>query len=211
VERASIDRTRRLLATAAGGTVLVATARLARAAEVSSREDRYFRASNDLPDAVERPLAAVMQFGSLAGGLATGGVLLAARGRRAGLTVAGAALASWAAAKVVKNQVGRGRPGAHLADVVVRGRPASGLGFPSGHTAVAVTTAVVASGHLGRGWSTTLAAAAITTGVARMYVGAHLPLDIAGGAGLGLAVGSAAAIVGQLRSPNALRAASRNI
>ena len=56
-----------------------------------------------------------------------------------------------------------------------------------------------------------MSAAAITTGVARMYVGAHLPLDIVGGAGLGLAVGSAAALAGQVRSPNALRAASRNI
>lgn len=190
-------RVRQLVATAAGGSVLAGTAQMARTKAVSDREDRYFRASNELPDVVERPLAAIMQFGSLGGGLATGGVVLVIRGRRAGIAVAGAALASWAAAKVVKSSVGRGRPGAHLTDVVVRGRPASGLGFPSGHTAVAVTTAAVASGHLGWEWSTALSAAAVVTGVARMYVGAHLPLDVIGGAGLGLAVGSAAALLTQ--------------
>jgi membrane-associated phospholipid phosphatase len=198
-------------ATGAGGALLAATSRLARAELVSDREHGYFRASNELSDRIERPLASVMQFGSLGGGLATGGALYLWRGRTVGVGVAGAAFTSWALAKVVKARIGRGRPADHLDDVVIRGRPASGLGFPSGHTAVAVATATVASRQLGREWSAVLAAAALTTGVARMYVGAHLPLDVVGGAGLGLAVGSAVALVVQPRSPKALRAASRSI
>jgi membrane-associated phospholipid phosphatase len=41
-------------------------------------------------------------------------------------------------------------------------------------------------------WST-----AATVGAARVYVGAHLPLDVVGGAALGVAAGSAARGVGR--------------
>jgi undecaprenyl-diphosphatase len=37
-------------------------------------------------------------------------------------------------------------------------------------------------------------ALAATVGVARIYVGAHLPLDVIGGAGLGLALGVSTAL-----------------
>jgi undecaprenyl-diphosphatase len=58
-----------------------------------------------------------------------------------------------------------------------------------------VTTAVVASRYLTWPWATLLTAGAVTTGVARMYVGAHLPLDVVGGLGVGLACGGLAALV----------------
>jgi undecaprenyl-diphosphatase len=41
------------------------------------------------------------------------------------------------------------------------------------------------------GWRATLAALAGFVPFARMYVGAHLPLDVVGGSALGLAIGSA--------------------
>ena len=67
---------------------------------------------------------------------------------------------------------------------------AGSLGYPSGHAAVAGALTVVVAAHLGRRW----AVAALVLGVAvllgRMYVGAHLPLDVVGGAALGAVSGS---------------------
>jgi undecaprenyl-diphosphatase len=172
---------------ALGAIGLAMAARVARDPGVSDVENRSFRASNGLPDSLHGPLVVLMQFGSLGGALALGG-LVAVRGpRRLGIAVAASATASWASAKIVKREVGRGRPAVHLADVRIRGRAQTGLGFPSGHAAVAVTAALVAGRDSGPATRAVLASAATLTAVARMYVGAHLPLDIVGGVALGVA------------------------
>jgi undecaprenyl-diphosphatase len=87
--------------------------------------------------------------------------------------------------------VERGRPAALLPGV--EGREVFGegsLGYPSGHAAVAAALTVVVAAHLSRRW----AIGALVLGVAvlfgRMYVGAHLPLDVVGGAALGVVAGS---------------------
>jgi undecaprenyl-diphosphatase len=65
---------------------------------------------------------------------------------------------------------------------------AHGLGFVSGHTAVATALAAIAWPYLGRRWRAVVVIAAVLVALARVYVGAHLPLDVLGGAALGLAV-----------------------
>jgi glycosyltransferase 2 family protein len=65
---------------------------------------------------------------------------------------------------------------------------AGDLGWVSGHTAVATTLAAVAAPALPV-WARPVAVGVVaTTGFGRMYVGAHLPLDLVGGAGLGLMI-----------------------
>ena len=62
----------------------------------------------------------------------------------------------------------------------------------SGHAAVSVTLALVSLPNGRPGGLAGLLTAAGITGVARIYVGAHLPLDVAGGWALGALVGGAA-------------------
>lgn len=55
-----------------------------------------------------------------------------------------AGVGTWMAAKGSKQLVSRGRPHMYMPDVVVRGGDGTGLGYISGHAAVAAVTAVVA-------------------------------------------------------------------
>ena len=93
------------------------------------------------------------------------------------------------AAKLIKNVVARGRPAALLADVKLREK-ASGVGYVSGHTAVAFALAAVLAPSLPRPWRPVAFGLASVVAVARVYSGAHLPLDVAGGVGLGLLAGT---------------------
>ena len=82
----------------------------------------------------------------------------------------------------------RPRPAALLPRTRIRGREATGLGYLSGHAGVALILAITAWPELPR--SIRIASIVLVPGVgaARVYVGAHLPLDVAGGFALGVMV-----------------------
>jgi undecaprenyl-diphosphatase len=179
-------------AVAAGTSLFVAAGAVAKKEALPAFESRCFTAINDLPDEGHRPVWAVMQAGSLGAVGASAAVALVA-GRRdlaVALGVAGSAI--WGGAKVVKRGFRRGRPAAHVESSRIRGRAASGLGFPSGHAAVSMTLATIACPELPHPGPEVAYAIAALTAIGRVYVGAHLPADVVGGAGLGLATGAIA-------------------
>ena len=163
---------------------------------VGGLEERVFR---DVNDGIRLPWFAVwtvMQLGSvIVIPLGVGGARLARRPRLAA-TAAVAGTVAYVMGKVVRHLVERARPARLLADVIIRGSPSLGSGYLSGHTALAVAMAVVLTPYLGRGGRWAVWILAVVVGVARMYAGAHLPLDVVGGAALGLATGGAVSLVG---------------
>jgi membrane-associated phospholipid phosphatase len=183
------DQSRLAIATAA--TIL--SALVARAPGLTRLELSLFRAVNGLPPSLERPLSIVMQLGSLGAGPATAGVAWLARRPALAAELLSAGGISWIAAKAGKLIVARERPGLLIAEVLLRGRAQSGRGFPSGHAAVAAALATVAVRRLGGGARGAAWASAGTVALARIYVGAHLPIDVIGGATLGYAIGTAVA------------------
>lgn len=188
-------------------TVLAWSARTARVWDVSDREARVFRRFNAAPDRLEAPLWAVMQAGSLGAVFVVAGAKQAVHRQRDAITVFGVGTAVWLGVKLVKPLIGRGRPADHLDGVTVRGQPQSGLGYPSGHAAVSTALALTATSP-GPVRLVGLSIAAVA-GSSRMYVGAHLPLDVAGGYAAGALVGSVGGRLVRSGRRAALRPANR--
>jgi membrane-associated phospholipid phosphatase len=182
----------RVVLIAAAAAVLIDTWRRAKAHTVSSAEERVFRFFNNGPDSAHIPVWAVMQAGSYAAVyVVTAALLLADEDREAGVAFVAGTIA-WMGVKELKRFIGRGRPHAHLDDVHVRGQAQNGLGFPSGHSALSLSLAIIATHHASPGLQFAAISIALFTGCARMYVGAHLPLDIAGGFAIGIIIGEVA-------------------
>ena len=177
------------VALVAGGAALLLVAALPVDPDhVPDAESAVFRVVNGttvLPFVLVWP---VMQLGNVL--VVPASVLVAAAFRRWRLAVELliAGTATYLAAKVVKGIWPRGRPDGLLADVVIRGAEAHGRGFVSGHAATLTALAAVAWPWLGRRGRIAVAVLVVVVCLARVYVGAHLPLDVVGGAALGLAV-----------------------
>jgi membrane-associated phospholipid phosphatase len=174
---------------AAGSGLLVLAALPVHRHSVSGAEAAVFHLINGttvLPFVVVWP---VMQLGNVL--VVPASAALAAAFRRwwlaAELLVAGAG--TYLIAKVVKGVVPRGRPSGLISDVVIRGAEAHGRGFVSGHAATLAALATVAWPWLGRRGRIVVVVLVTVVCLTRIYVGAHLPLDVVGGAGLGIAVG----------------------
>jgi undecaprenyl-diphosphatase len=173
--------------------VFVTLARKATVGTVSAGEERAFRAINNLSPALHRPAWVVMQAGSLtAVPLAAAIAFRRDRATAAALAIDGTAV--WALSKLVKRVVKRGRPADCLDGVVISGNAQRGSGFPSGHAAVATTLTVIGARLLPRSAARVVWVAPALVCAARQFVGAHLPLDVVGGAALGISAGALANI-----------------
>jgi undecaprenyl-diphosphatase len=178
----------------AGATVLAAAWHRALEPDTASWERAVMLRINGLPEGL-RAVWPVMQLGNFfaAPGLALA-VDRATRDRHLAAAVGMAGLAGYVGSKLVKRRVQRPRPAGRHPEIVLR-EHASGLGFVSGHAAEAVAMATVLLPRLPVGWRwlPILASAVVCFG--RVYVGAHLPLDVVGGAGLGAAIGGTTNVV----------------
>ena len=179
------DARRRLLLGVAGVGL---TALAVRRDRVGGHEAAAFRAVNDLPDVLFGAAWPVMQAGTL--GAAPVSALLAATAGRDDLArrLLAGGTATWVLAKVVKRGIQRPRPVDLVPGAHCRGSAANGAGYVSGHAGVAVALGMAMLPDLGPAGRAAVLAAMATVGLARVYVGAHLPLDVLGGAALGLAV-----------------------
>ena len=170
-----------------GGSALLAKQGLA------PGEESTFVAINALPDSLYLAIWPFMQYGVFLTIPVLTGVALLLRRIRLAITMAIAGIGVYLLARIIKEVAKRGRPEALFDSVEARETFASGsLGFPSGHAAVAAALTVVVTPHLRGRWRVVPAALLVIVCIGRIYVGAHAPLDLIGGAALGASAGFAA-------------------
>ena len=185
----------------AATVVAVACGLVAASGDVSGAEAWVFHAINDLPDWLE-PFMFVCQ---LAGVLAVPLIVaaVAAWFRRWRLVVA---LVAFVPLKlvveklVVKQLVERERPATSLCGapdefdpecVNLRAdAPVDGLAFVSGHAIITWGVATLLWPVLPARWRWIPVLVATLNAIARVYLGAHNPLDVVGGAAVGIAIGA---------------------
>lgn len=172
-----------------GLTLLLVSLFIASSQKISTTEKSALELIYSLPSVLRPLMLVITQFGSL--WLAATIVLFAGAIKHRRKTAIYAALAIAASALLsffLKNMVNRPRPhnlmpGIMEKDIFVN----VGTGFPSSHAAVATVLGLMLMGLLPKSWRWTAIAIAFLTGVSRIYLGVHAPLDVLGGFGLGLA------------------------
>ncbi len=159
-------------------------------------EGRVVDAVNEWPRWVGAPIEALMPLGTLGAGLLLTAIVAVVSLRwQPTVAVLLAAFASWRLDNVVKDHVERPRPPGVRHHQTGPDSDATGFGFPSGHTTTAFALAAVLHVLLPGRWRWVPWVLAVAVGAARMYVGAHFPMDVVAGAALGIAVGGAASVL----------------
>jgi membrane-associated phospholipid phosphatase len=190
---ARVRRRRRLdfVLMVAGVAVLITSAVLARRGAYEW-EVAIFQSINGLPGGLRPFLWVLNQYGTAVTIPVATAAALVFRKWLLAVSLAISGLAVYWLAKVIKEYVARGRPAAFLEGVVERETFSPGsLGYPSGHAAVAWAITIIVLAYVGRPWQIAAIVLAIVVPLVRMYVAAHLPLDLIGGAALGVTVASA--------------------
>jgi undecaprenyl-diphosphatase len=164
--------------------------------DVGSVEVAVFRFVNGLPDALRAPMWVIQIFGMLATVAIAAIAACALRRYRLGAALAVTiplklAMEWW----VVKALVERERPVFTVPDAIVRDSNTAPLGFPSGHAVFAFALAGLLAPYLGRRGTIIVYVLASLNSLARVYLGAHNPLDVVAGAAVGAAIAGALNLV----------------
>jgi membrane-associated phospholipid phosphatase len=158
-------------------------------------ERALFHAVNGLPEWLYRPMVLFQYLGVLAMPLVVAAGALAFRRWRLAAALVLVVPLKLALERVVKLLVQRERPGTTVPDAVLRGVHSAGLSFVSGHAIITFAIAGLLALVLPRRWGIVAFVLASLNAVARVYLGAHNPLDVVGGAAVGLAIAAALDLV----------------
>jgi len=173
---------------AASLAVFAICAVIAADGRVGPAERAVFHAVNGLPGWLYQPMLVAQYLGVLAVPLVVAVAALLWRRWRLAAALVLVVPCKLVLERVAKLLVHRQRPGTTVPDAILRGVPHGGLSFTSGHAIITFAIAGLLVLVLPRRWGVVALVLAACNAVARVYLGAHNPLDVVGGAAIGLAI-----------------------
>lgn len=149
------------------------------------------------PRWLDESMWVITQIGSMAAAFGAALAFFSLDRKRLALEITLGTLTLWLLVESLKALTDRARPFLALEGTRIVGRRETGRSFPSGHTSQIFFMATLAGRllQLGMGPSLALYLLAALVGFTRIYVGAHYPRDVIGGALLGTVWGLVTALV----------------
>ena len=179
---------RDLILLAASLAVFAVCAVIVANGRVGPAERAVFHAVNGLPGWLYQPMLYAQYLGVLAMPLVIAAGALVWRRWRLAAALVLVVPCKLGLERVAKLLVQRQRPGTTVPDAILRGVPHGGLSFTSGHAIITFAIAGLLVLVLPRRWGVLAIVLAVCNAVARVYLGAHNPLDVVGGAAIGLII-----------------------
>jgi membrane-associated phospholipid phosphatase len=157
----------------------------------------FFNLRGYHPKWLDRVMWLATQVGNMVTAFLLAGLFFALSYRSLAAEIVFGTLTLWLLVETIKALTDRARPFLDLEGTRVIGWRERGRSFPSGHTAQTffLMTLLSHEFQLGIGGTVALYAVAVLVGFTRMYVGAHYPRDVIGGAVLGSIWGVLATLV----------------
>ncbi|MEP7133887.1 MAG: phosphatase PAP2 family protein [Chloroflexota bacterium] len=158
---------------------------------------QFFNLRGYHPKWLDRIMWLVTQAGNMVTAFLLAGVFFVLNYRRLAVEVILGTITLWLLVETIKALTDRARPFLDIVGARVIGWRERGRSFPSGHTTQTffLATLLIQRFQLGVGGAVILYAVAALVGFTRMYVGAHYPRDVIGGAVLGSVWGVLAILV----------------
>lgn len=138
------------------------------------------------PEFLLPPMLVVTQLGNVIFALALVAFLTVLHKYRLALRLVLAASLAYIASSALKLIVHRPRPADQITDIISREGLTFGFGFPSGHTALVVALGLTIVPHIPSKYRWVIFTLMAAVAISRLYLGVHAPLDIIGGAAIGV-------------------------